>query len=58
MLVAAIGARLPDRGEAVATIILDQWQGSLLWWSFDPGEKVEHHVERPLKSLLALIAGG
>lgn len=57
VLAEAIRARLPDRGEALATLILDQWQGSLLWWSFDPEEKVEHHVERRLRSLLALVAG-
>lgn len=56
VLVEAIGARLPHHGEGFATIILDQWQGSLLWWSFDPKEKVEHHVERRLRSLLALVA--
>jgi AcrR family transcriptional regulator len=57
VLTTAIGARLPERGEALAGVILDQWQGSLLWWSFDPEEKVEHHVERRLRSLLALVAG-
>lgn len=57
VLVKAIQARLPDRGEALAAVILDQWQGSLLWWSFDPADKVEHHVERRLRSLLALVAG-
>src|SRR5688572_24396008 len=36
VLAEAIRVRLPDRGEALATAILDQWQGSLLWWSFDP----------------------
>ena len=57
LLMEAIRARLPDHGESVAAAILDQWQGSLLWWSFDPEEKVEHHVERRLRSLLALVVG-
>jgi AcrR family transcriptional regulator len=57
VLIAAIRHRLPDRGEAIAAAILDQWQGSLLWWSFDPEQKVEHHVERRLRSFLALAAG-
>lgn len=57
VLVAAIRTRLPDGNEAFATAILDQWQGSLLWWSFDPGEKVEHHVERRLKAFIALLPG-
>jgi AcrR family transcriptional regulator len=57
VLIEAIRTRLPDRGEAFAAAILDQWQGSLLWWSFDPEAKVEHYVERRLRSLLALVAG-
>jgi len=57
VLVDAISTRLPDRREGMAAVILDQWQGSLLWWSFDPDEKVEHHVERRLRSLLALVTG-
>lgn len=58
VLIAAVRDRLPNRSEALAAAILDQWQGSLLWWSFDPDEKVEHHVERRLRSLLALVADG
>ena len=55
VLLAAIAARLPQPGEALAAAILDAWQGSLLWWSFDPAEKVEHHVENRLRSLLAVV---
>jgi hypothetical protein len=32
-----------------------QWQGSLLWWSFDPRGKVERYIEDSLKHLVAAI---
>ncbi|BBG02156.1 MULTISPECIES: TetR/AcrR family transcriptional regulator [Pseudonocardia] len=38
----------PDIGEMVATY----WQGSLLWWGFDPREPVVEHVERTLTRFL------
>lgn len=56
-LVEAVAARLPRGRADFAPVILEQWQGSLLWWSFDPAEKVEHYVERRLRALLALIPG-
>lgn len=55
VLLDAITARLPARADGFAGAILDQWQGALLWWSFDPHEKVERHVEDRLRSLMALI---
>jgi hypothetical protein len=32
-----------------------QWQGSLLWWGFDPKEKVERFVEGSLKRFISAI---
>jgi hypothetical protein len=32
-----------------------QWQGSLLWWSFDPQDSVESFVEDSLKRFVAAI---
>lgn len=55
VLMDAIVARLPDHSRSLAVVILDVWQGSLLWWSFDPAEKVEHHVEQRLRNLLAVV---
>jgi AcrR family transcriptional regulator len=57
VLAEAIAARLPGHSPDTASLILDQWQGSLLWWSFDPREKVEHYVERRLRAFLALVTG-
>lgn len=55
VLVQAISTRLPGHPREIATLILDQWQGSLLWWSFDPSDKVEHYVGRRLRAFLALV---
>jgi AcrR family transcriptional regulator len=57
VLLAAVAARLPKQDKPLAAVILDVWQGSLLWWSFDPAEKVEHHVEHRLRNLLAIVTG-
>jgi len=57
VLVHAIATRLPGHSPDIASLILDQWQGSLLWWSFDPSDKVEHYVERRLCAFLALVTG-
>jgi len=55
VLAQAVAARLPGHSREVANLVLDQWQGSLLWWSFDPSDKVEHYVERRLRAFLALV---
>jgi hypothetical protein len=34
-----------------------QWQGALLWWSFDPEGKVARHVEASLRTLPEGFAG-
>jgi AcrR family transcriptional regulator len=55
VLAQAIATRLPGCAPDVASLVLDQWQGALLWWSFDPQEKLEHYVERRLRAFLALV---
>jgi hypothetical protein len=32
-----------------------QWQGSLLWWGFDPKDDVERFVETGLKRFVAMV---
>lgn len=56
VLTAALKDRLKGLPTGSASLLLDQWQGSLLWWSFDPREKVEQYVERRLRAFLALMA--
>jgi AcrR family transcriptional regulator len=53
----AIASRLPGHPRDMASLVLDQWQGSLLWWSFDPKDKLEHYVERRLRAFLAIVMG-
>ena len=55
-LIAALEARLAACPPGSAAMLLDLWQGSLLWWSFDPVDKVGHYVERRLRAFLALAA--
>jgi hypothetical protein len=34
-----------------------QWQGSLLWWSFDPQGRVQDFVEDNLRNFVIAIVG-
>jgi AcrR family transcriptional regulator len=42
--------------KGIGLILAAQWQGSLLWWGFDPREPVERYVEKSLKRFVAAIA--
>jgi AcrR family transcriptional regulator len=48
---AAVPGTPPDIGLLLAT----QWQGSLLWWSFDPRGRVERFVEESLTRFVAAV---
>lgn len=39
----------------IGLLMASQWQGSLLWWSFDPKGKVECFVEEDLNRFVAAI---
>jgi AcrR family transcriptional regulator len=41
--------------EAIGSLMAAQWQGSLLWWSFEPKGPVEEHVERHLQAFVAAL---
>ncbi|WP_119299647.1 TetR/AcrR family transcriptional regulator [Dongia deserti] len=43
------------RPKDVGLLMATQWQGSLLWWSFDPNGRVEDYVEENLKRFVAAI---
>ena len=47
------GAAVPPQG--IGLLMAAQWQGSLLWWGFDPKGKVEHHVEQSLRGFVAAV---
>ena len=59
-LSAALDARfagMPHAPKGIGLLIAAQWQGSLLWWSFDPQGPVEEHVEAALKRFVAALVG-
>jgi AcrR family transcriptional regulator len=41
--------------QGIGLLIASQWQGSLLWWGFDPRGDVEDFVEDSLKRFVAAI---
>ncbi len=44
----------PGLGDVVATY----WQGTLLWWSFDPARPVHEHVRAEVTAFLDILAHG
>jgi AcrR family transcriptional regulator len=39
----------------IGLLMASQWQGSLLWWGFDPQGKIEVFVERELRRFVAAL---
>lgn len=50
-------ASVPSAPKGMGLMMASQWQGALLWWSFDPRGKLEHHVEESLRHFVATLAG-
>src|SRR5262245_54292235 len=48
-------AAVPRTPQGIGLLMATHWQGSLLWWSFDPRGKVERHVENSLKRFVTAI---
>jgi AcrR family transcriptional regulator len=48
-------AGVPNTPPGIGLLMASQWQGSLLWWSFDPQEKVERCVEDSLNRFVDAI---
>ena len=46
---------VPHAPQGIGLLMASQWQGSLLWWSFDPQGKVERYVEEGLRRFVAAI---
>jgi AcrR family transcriptional regulator len=46
---------VPHAPKDIGLLMAAQWQGSLLWWGFDPQGKVERYVEERLRSFVAAI---
>jgi hypothetical protein len=57
-LVGALDRCFPDwppSRPSIGNILARQWQGALLWWSFDASETVTRFVENSLESLLEAL---
>lgn len=39
----------------IGLLMASQWQGSLLWWGFDPAGKIERYVEDGLRGFVAAV---
>lgn len=46
---------LPSTPPASGLLMASQWQGSLLWWAFDPEGRIEDYVEAGLQRFVAAI---
>lgn len=46
---------LPHIPRGIGLLMAAQWQGSLLWWSFDPRGKVEKFVEASLRHFVSAL---
>jgi len=49
-------AEIPSAPKDVGLLMATHWQGSLLWWGFDPKEDVARFVEKSLKRFVAAIS--
>lgn len=43
--------------QGIGLLMAAQWQGSVLWWSFDPKGKVETYVEENLENFVSAVIG-
>jgi AcrR family transcriptional regulator len=50
-------AEVPHAPRGTGLLMASQWQGSLLWWSFDPQGAVEDYVEDNLRHFVAAAIG-
>jgi hypothetical protein len=48
-------SQAPHAPPGIGLLMATQWQGSLLWWSFDPRGKVERYVKDSLNRFVAAI---
>jgi AcrR family transcriptional regulator len=49
-------ARVPTAPAGIGLMMAAQWQGALLWWSFDPCVPVERFVEESLEHFVTTFA--
>ncbi|MBL0371856.1 TetR/AcrR family transcriptional regulator [Rhizobium sp. KVB221] len=49
-------ADAPGAGKGMGLMMAAQWQGSLVWWGFDPVGRVEDHVNESLQRFIAALS--
>ena len=50
-------AGAPNAPPGIGLLLAAQWQGALLWWSFDPQAPLQDHVADALQRFVAALAG-
>jgi AcrR family transcriptional regulator len=45
----------PQTPPGIGLLMAAQWQGSVLWWSFDPKGRIEDHVEDGLENFVSAV---
>ena len=50
-------ASVPQAPTGIGLLMAAQWQGSVLWWSFDPKGRVEDYVADNLQHFVSAIVG-
>lgn len=48
-------AHVADAQVGIGLLAATHWQGSLLWWSFDPQQRVEDYVEDSLRAFVSAL---
>jgi AcrR family transcriptional regulator len=48
---------VPHAPPGIGLLMAAQWQGSVLWWSFDPNGRVEQYVEDNLEKFVSAVVG-
>ncbi|MBT1155221.1 TetR/AcrR family transcriptional regulator [Aminobacter anthyllidis] len=54
-LSAALEERFTGAPQGIGLLMASQWQGSLLWWGFDPQGRVEDFVAAGLRGFVAAV---
>ncbi len=57
-LIEALENCVPNAPAGFGLLMATHWQGALLWWSFDPRERLEVYVEQSLQSLVSSLLSG
>ena len=48
-------ASAQDAPRGVGLLMASHWQGTLLWWAFEPAEPLKVHVEKGLRGFVAAV---